>query len=70
LGGLSKKAFQYEKIISQEKIPALMVDAGSLLFKHSTLSLKLAEQEKVTAFSIVESYNQMGYHAVGIARKT
>jgi 2',3'-cyclic-nucleotide 2'-phosphodiesterase (5'-nucleotidase family) len=69
LGGLSKKAFQYEKIISQEKIPALMVDAGSLLFKHSTLSLKLAEQEKVTAFSIVESYNQMGYHAVGIARE-
>jgi hypothetical protein len=69
LGGLSKKAFQFEKLIDQEKIPALILDSGSLLFKNTELSIKQTEQEQVTAFGIVKSYNRIGYNAVGIARE-
>lgn len=69
MGGLSKKAFQFEKIIGQENLPAIIVDAGSLFFKRTKLSDKLVEQEKVTAFGIVESYSRIGYDAVGIARE-
>ncbi len=69
MGGLSKKAFQYEKITAEENIPSLIVDAGSLLFKRTKLSKKRAEQEKITALGIVESYSRIGYDAVGIARE-
>jgi len=44
------------------------LDAGALLFKGPTLSVKRGEQEKIKAAGIVKSYNVMGYDAVGVAR--
>jgi Cytochrome c554 and c-prime len=66
LGGLSKKAFQLEKIEQLHEIPHLILDAGDLLFKQGNLSAGLLMQAKITAEGIIDSYNQMGYDAVAV----
>lgn len=67
MGGLSKKAFQFNKAANEAQLPALIVDGGNLLFKESNISATQKEQVSITAKGIVKSYNAMGYHAVGVA---
>lgn len=67
MGGLSKKAWQLEKLRQAGETPHLTLDAGALLFKNPQLAPGSASQEKITAAGIVESYNLMGYHAVGVS---
>jgi hypothetical protein len=69
LGGLSKKAYKINEIRENNPLPSLILDGGSLLFKTKRVTPGLAEQAKITAKGIVEAYNNMGYHAVGIARR-
>ena len=59
LGGLSKKAYQMEKIQKLHELPYLTLDGGNLLFKQSRLSPALLQQAKITAEGITDSYNFM-----------
>ena len=68
MGGLPKKAFQFETIRQTHPLPALTLDGGSLLFKTKRVTPGLAAQAKITAEGIIDAYNLMGYQAVGIAR--
>jgi hypothetical protein len=68
LGGLSKKAFQLEKLEKRHELPHLILDAGNLLFKQDHLSPGLLMQSKITAEGIIDSYNHMGYDAVAVGR--
>jgi hypothetical protein len=68
LGGLSKKAFQLEKIQKLHELPYLVLDAGNLLFKQERLSPGLLMQAKITAEGIIDSYNLMGYDAVSVGK--
>ena len=47
---------------------SLTLDGGSLLFKTKRVTPGLAAQAKITAEGIIDAYNLMGYHAVGIGR--
>ena len=67
MGGLSKKAFQFNKAVTEKQLPALLVDGGNLLFKEKNISAALKEQVSITAKGIVKSYDAMGYHGVGVA---
>jgi hypothetical protein len=69
LGGLSKKAFQLEKMRHKETQPFLTLDGGGLLFKGNRLAPGLTEQNMTTARAIVDAYNIMAYDAVGIAAR-
>jgi 2',3'-cyclic-nucleotide 2'-phosphodiesterase (5'-nucleotidase family) len=64
LGGLSKKGFQLNNLAALATRPHLTLDAGALLFKHSNINPRQLEQEKMTAATIVEAYNLIGYDAV------
>ena len=68
MGGLSKKAYQLEKIRGLHELPYLTLDGGNLLFKQESLSPGLLRQAKITAEGIVDSYNLMGYDAVAVGR--
>ncbi|MFZ5763362.1 MAG: UshA-like (seleno)protein [Thermodesulfobacteriota bacterium] len=65
MGGLSKKAYQIEKMRKGDR-PVLVVDGGGLLFKSTAITPELAPQEKATASGIAEAYRLMRYDAVGI----
>ena len=67
MGGLSKKAFQFDKKVRNEKLPALLVDGGNLLFKKDTINPSQREQVSITAHGIVKSYEAIGYQGVGVA---
>nr|MBF0223189.1 hypothetical protein [Desulfobulbaceae bacterium] len=67
MGGLSRKAFQFNKVAEEAQLPALIVDGGNLLFKESNITAAQEEQVRITAKGIVKSYDAMGYHAVGVA---
>ncbi len=64
MGGLSKKAFQFNKIAKEANRPHLTLDAGALLFKHDAINPRQEEQEKMAAAAIVEAYSLIGYNAV------
>ena len=66
MGGLSKKAYQLERLRKNHQDPILLLDAGSLLFSHEKMAPVKAKQDKITAEAIVEAYKFMGYQAVGI----
>jgi hypothetical protein len=68
LGGLSKKAYQLEKIRGLYDFPNLAVDAGNLLFKQERLAPALLQQMTITAEGIIDSYNLMQYDAVAVGR--
>ena len=68
MGGLSKKAYQMEKIQNLHELPYLTLDGGNLLFKQDRLSTALLQQAKITAEGITDSYNFMGYDAVAVGR--
>jgi hypothetical protein len=67
LGGLSKKAHELELLRKQNKAPLLLLDGGGLLFTMEKLAANRAAQARITAEGIVETYNFMGFKAVGIA---
>ena len=67
MGGLSKKAYQFETIAKKSKKPVVTLDGGALLFKNRTLSKGQEIQEKITAEAIIKSYNLIGYDAVGVS---
>ncbi|MDT8335751.1 MAG: UshA-like (seleno)protein, partial [Desulfurivibrionaceae bacterium] len=66
MGGLSKKAYQFTRLKNERGLPTLIVDGGSLLFKNARLAEGRAEQDKITAATIVKAYNLTGYDAVGV----
>ena len=66
MGGLSKKAFQLNKIRAEHQLPNLTVDAGNLLFKNPYIAPALLQQMAISAEGIVDAYNLMGYDAVGV----
>jgi hypothetical protein len=68
LGGLSKKAYQLEKIRGLHELPGLTIDGGNLLFKPQHLSPGLMQQAKITAAGIIDSYNIMNYDAVAVGK--
>jgi len=68
LGGLSKKAYQLEKIRELYEVPSLTVDGGNLLFKHESLMPALVQQMTLTAEGIVDAYNLMQFDAVAVGK--
>jgi hypothetical protein len=68
LGGLSKKAYQFEKIRGLYEFPYLTVDGGNLLFKHERVAPALLQQMTITAKGITDAYNLMQYDAVAVGR--
>ena len=63
MGGLSRKAFQIKTAAERDRLPALVLDAGNLLFKPQSLP---APQDKVTAAGIMAIYTAMSYDAVAV----
>ena len=68
MGGLSKKAYQLEKLRSQYKLPSLTIDGGNLLFKYEHIAPGLLQQMTIAAEGIVDAYNLMHYDAVGVGK--
>ncbi len=68
MGGLSKKAYQFEKIRGLYEFPYLTVDGGNLLFKHESIAPALLQQMIITAEGITDAYNLMQYDAVAVGR--
>ena len=68
MGGLSKKAYQLEKIQGLYEFPHLAVDGGNLLFKQERVAPGLLQQTKITAEGIIDAYNLMQYDAVAVGR--
>jgi 2',3'-cyclic-nucleotide 2'-phosphodiesterase (5'-nucleotidase family) len=67
LGGLSKKAFQLDKLKLKKPLPHLTLDSGGLLFKGHRLPYAMQEQNTITAEAIVDAYTIMAYDGVGIS---
>jgi 2',3'-cyclic-nucleotide 2'-phosphodiesterase (5'-nucleotidase family) len=65
LGGLSKKAFQIEKISTEQHKPHLFVDSGNLLFKQTQIQPG-AIQEQLTAQGIIKAYTAMRVVAAAV----
>jgi len=65
LGGLSKKVFQINSLSDADTSNRLLLDSGNLLFKRASIGDGLG-QKKLTAESIIEIYQEIGYDAVGI----
>lgn len=63
MGGLSKKSYTINNILKQRAGQTLVLDAGNLLFKNTTLS---DSQELITAAGIMEIYKDMAYDAVAV----
>jgi 2',3'-cyclic-nucleotide 2'-phosphodiesterase (5'-nucleotidase family) len=63
MGGLSRKAFQIKTAAERDKLPALVLDAGNLLFKPQSQS---DPQDKATATGIMAIYTAMSYDAVAV----
>ena len=68
MGGLSKKAYQLEKIKKLYDVPSLTVDGGNLLFKHESLMPALVQQMTLTAAGIIDAYNLMQFDAVAVGK--
>ncbi len=65
MGGLSKKIFQIESLTDQHKEDKLLLDSGNLLFKRPSVAAG-PSQERLTAQTIMQIYQNIGYDAVGI----
>ncbi len=63
MGGLSKRAYQISTLTGNNAPPAILLDAGNLLFKQATV---VHSQELVTAAGIMEIYQKMAYDAVAV----
>jgi hypothetical protein len=65
MGGLSKKAFQIQKISSEQHKPHLFVDSGNLLFKRPQIP-QGPSPEQLTAEGIIKAYSAMQVDAVAV----
>ena len=65
MGGLSKKAYQVRNLADKNVPPAILLDAGNLLFKQMTVA---HSQELLTAAGLMEIYQQMAYDAVAVGQ--
>ncbi len=63
MGGLSKKAYQINILDDKKALPAVLLDAGNMLFKQDTVS---HSQELLTAAGLREIYQLMAYDAVAV----
>ena len=65
MGGLSRKAYQISSFANKNgnAPPAILLDAGNLLFKQPTVA---HSQELIAATGIMEIYQQMAYDAVAV----
>lgn len=63
MGGLSKKAYQISLLANNNANPAILLDAGNLLFKQPIVA---HSQELFAAVGIMEIYQQMAYDAVAV----
>ncbi len=63
MGGLPKRAYQISTLTGNNAPPALLLDAGNLLFKQATV---VHSQELLTATGIMEIYQKMAYDAVAV----
>lgn len=66
MGGLSKKAFQIDTLVTEYALPSLLLDGGNLLFKPEESSPELIDQEKITAMGIARAYGLIGYDGVAV----
>jgi len=69
LGGLSKKAYRFNKVLQAKDLPFLILDGGALLFKNTFITASQEVQAKITADGIVKAYNLIGYDAVGVSSR-
>ncbi|MFZ5770412.1 MAG: UshA-like (seleno)protein [Thermodesulfobacteriota bacterium] len=68
LGGLAKRKTLFQQLNLKED-SVLLLDAGALLFNKSKLPAgRHLDLAKINAAGIVESYNSLGYEAVGVSR--
>ena len=65
MGGLSKKAYQINSLADKNVPPAILLDAGNLLFKQLTVA---HSQELLTAAGLMGIYQQMAYDAVAVGQ--
>lgn len=65
MGGLSKKVYQIKTAGKQNTKGTMLLDSGNLLFKRSRIS-NGPNQERLTADTIIEIYQDTGYDAVGV----
>lgn len=65
MGGLSKKAYQFNRLREEKK--SLLLDGGALLFKTNSIARGHELQARITAEGIVNAYNTMGYAGVGVS---
>ncbi len=66
LGGLSKKAFQLNRLRENSGRPVLVLDSGNLLFKPWPLTGARLDQARIAASGIVQAYNLMHFDAVAV----
>ena len=69
MGGLSKKAYQFTKLLRTKPTPSVIVDGGGLLFKNSFIPQGQEAQLEATAEGIVKAYNLIGYDAVAVSSR-
>ena len=65
MGGLSKKIYQINSLSDTLKNNRLLLDSGNLLFKKNVIELGV-NQEKLTAETIMDIYQNNSYDAVGV----
>jgi len=65
MGGLSRKATLIKTTQEKQDIPSLLVDSGNLLFNKTSLSTQSA-QKRLTAETILEIYQSMGFGGVAV----
>ncbi|MDK9708888.1 MAG: multiheme c-type cytochrome [Desulforhopalus sp.] len=63
MGGLSRKAQQISLLGNKDISPAILLDAGNVLFKQPVIA---RSQELLTASGMMNIYQQMGYDAVAV----
>ncbi|MCF6289448.1 MAG: hypothetical protein L3J03_00365 [Desulfobacterales bacterium] len=66
MGGLSKKAFQLNRLRENPGPPALTLDSGNLLFKPGHLTGARLDQAKIAAAGIARAYDLMRFDAVAV----
>ncbi len=67
MGGLSRKAHLINQYTSAKNKPALILDAGALLFEKPVIIPSQLEAKKIKAEGIVQALQKMKYEAIGIA---
>ena len=69
MGGLPKKASRIEQSRRESRLPVLLLDGGSLLFRPGHYDPGQTAQAGIVATALVDSYNLMAYDAVGVSSR-